>query len=164
MSSVFSRFREHGGTAKCEIGFKHIDALGHLVGGDEMRPQLQKVDKILQARHPQVKKEMRSFLGMVGYHRKFVWNFDSIAKPLTDKTKKGEPNVISWDKESMQANILCLSIQFWDFQHSTGLSFWPQMLQIMALVLFYCRDMLRWKCLSCTSGGSWKMVRKSTLL
>ena len=75
LRAVFWRLREHGGTArpsKCEIGFKHIVALGHLVGGGEMRPQVQKVDKILQVRHPQVKKKMRSFLGMVGYYRKFV--------------------------------------------------------------------------------------------
>ena len=106
LRAFFSRLREHGGTArpsKCEIGFKHIDALVHFVGGGEMRPQVQKVDKILQVRYPQVKKAMCSFLGMVGYYRKFVENFASIAKPLTDKSKKGEPNMISWDKESMQA-------------------------------------------------------------
>ena len=40
---------------------------------------------------------------MVGYYRKFIRNFATIALPLTDCTKKGKPNHIQWDKEAEEA-------------------------------------------------------------
>ena len=42
------------------------------------------------------KTDVRSFLGLVGYYRKFIPNFSSIAAPLSDLTKKGAPTRVNW--------------------------------------------------------------------
>lgn len=39
---------------------------------------------------------MRSFLGLAGFYRKFIPNFATIAAPLSDLTKKGQPNKVNW--------------------------------------------------------------------
>ena len=57
----------------------------------------------MQVNSPKTKKEVRAFLGMVGYYRKFVANFATIAKPLTDLTKKGESTTVSWSNEATTA-------------------------------------------------------------
>ena len=56
--------------------------------------QATKVDNILQTRKPETKKELRSFLGTIGFYQKFVDNYAKIAKPLTDRLRNGATNVI----------------------------------------------------------------------
>ena len=103
---LLTTMRKHRITArpsKCMIGFDKVEGLGHLVGKGELSPQEGKVDKILQVRRPDTKKELRSFLGVVGYYRKLIENFAAVAKPLTDMTKKGEPDVLRWNCKSEEA-------------------------------------------------------------
>lgn len=45
---------------------------------------------------PTTKKKVKSFLGMIGFYRKFIPNFATVALPLTDLTKKRTPNKIKW--------------------------------------------------------------------
>ncbi len=55
-----------------------------------------KLDQIGEAPRPKTKQQVRSFLGLAGYYRKFIPNFAEIAVPITDLTKKGQPNVVRW--------------------------------------------------------------------
>ena len=96
------KMRHHGLTAKpskCEIGHAKLDLLGHVVGGGSIQPQDRKIEKILQMRKPETKKELRSFLGTVGFHQKYIDKYAEKGKALTDLLKKGEPNQIKWDAE-----------------------------------------------------------------
>ena len=50
-----------------------------------------------QAPRPETKKQVVSFLGMIGFYGKFVPNFAAKALPLTGLTKKGSPKRVPWD-------------------------------------------------------------------
>ncbi|XP_066968292.1 uncharacterized protein [Macrobrachium rosenbergii] len=67
-----------------------------LDGENKMWPTKDKVEKIVGAKHPRTKKELRSFLGLCGYYRKFIPNYSTIASGLTDLTKKNQPNDLLW--------------------------------------------------------------------
>lgn len=66
-------------------------------------PEEDKVLKLKNASPPKSKKELRAFLGLANYYRKFIPNFASIALPLTDKTRKGNPENIQWDSDCQEA-------------------------------------------------------------
>jgi len=61
------------------------------------------VEKIQKAPAPTTKKQLRSFLRLVGFYRSYVPNFAAIAVPLTDLTKKGSPNVLQWGEVHQRA-------------------------------------------------------------
>ena len=106
LEAVLQKLEDNGLTAKpskCLIGADEVDALGHVVGDGCLKPQQAKIDKILSVRRPATKSELRSFLGMVGYYQKFVQNFATLAKPLSDMTRKGYPNQTRWDPPAVQA-------------------------------------------------------------
>ena len=89
--------------SKCCIGYKSLDFIGHRVGEGVIRPQTEKLGQIKEAARPTTKRQVRSFLGLVGYYRKFIPNFASIAVPLTDLTKKMRKNVVEWTSEYERA-------------------------------------------------------------
>jgi len=89
--------------SKCFVGYMDLVFLGHKVGSEGVTPTDDLISKIKQACPPTTKKQLRSFLGLVGYYRAFVPNFAAIAVPLTDLTKKGVPNVLVWTDVHDQA-------------------------------------------------------------
>ena len=64
-----------------------------------MKANDDKLEAIRNAPRPETKKQIRSFLGLIGYYRKFVPNFAAVACPLSDLKKKGVPNKIEWREE-----------------------------------------------------------------
>jgi hypothetical protein len=96
---LFERIRKAGMTirpTKCEIGFQNLDFVGHEIGRGEIGLQEGNVRKIQEAPRPETKKQVRSFLGLTGYYREYIPNYSAIAVPLTDLTKKGNPNKVEW--------------------------------------------------------------------
>ncbi|KAI2644823.1 Transposon Ty3-I Gag-Pol polyprotein [Labeo rohita] len=71
--------------------------LGFRVGRGLIRPQQKKVGAILSAPRPTTKTQVRAFLGLAGYYRCFIPNFSTLASPLTDLTRKGQPEKIIWN-------------------------------------------------------------------
>ena len=69
--------------SKCHFFTKEIQYLGHILGKEGIKPVPAKKEAI-KVMHPPVNpKQVRAFLRLVGYYRKFIRNFAKIAKPLT---------------------------------------------------------------------------------
>ena len=88
---VFSRLREAGlkmKRSKCDFFKSEIHYLGHLISPEGINPLPNKLDSIKHMPVPNSAKEIKQFLGLTGYYRKFVPRFADISRPLTTFTKK----------------------------------------------------------------------------
>jgi len=65
-----------------------------------------KVEAVKRMQPPKTKKDMRTFLGLTGYYRRFIPNYASIAAPLTDLTRKHQPNLVQWTPDA-EASCSC---------------------------------------------------------
>ena len=80
----------------CFIACREIDCFGHVVGVEGTYPTPDKIEAIKSADRPTTKRQVRSFLGLVGFYRRYVPNFSLIALTLTDLTWKGQSNKVNW--------------------------------------------------------------------
>ena len=71
---------------KCSFFKKHIQYLGHLVSENGFEPLPEKLESIRKMPAPRTAKEVKQFLGLIGYYRKFVPRFADISRPLTKLT------------------------------------------------------------------------------
>ena len=78
------------------VGFSELDFLGHKLVEGWLKPQPEKVRKILDIPTPKTKKQVRSLLGLMSYYRRYVPDFSEIAGPLTDLTKEPGRRSITW--------------------------------------------------------------------
>ncbi|KAH9744611.1 Endonuclease [Citrus sinensis] len=81
---------------KCEFWLDCVAFLGHIVTKDGISVDPAKVEAIVNWERPSNVTEIRSFLGLAGYYRRFVKGFSSIAAPLTNLTKKNVK--FNWDE------------------------------------------------------------------
>lgn len=73
---------------KCEIGVTTVAYLGHVITGEGVSMDTGKISAVLSWPVPKSLKELRAFLELMGYYRKFVKGYALLAKPLTDQLKK----------------------------------------------------------------------------
>ena len=76
---------------KCNFLKKHIQYLGHIVLGKGITPMPEKLACIKDMPPPKTSKEVKQFLGLIGYYRKFVPRFSDLARPLNVLTRKDVP-------------------------------------------------------------------------
>ena len=103
---VFERFREAKLTckpSKAMLGRQRIKFLGHYVSSKGIEPMPEKCQAVQDFPTPQKVKDIRSFLGLAGYYRKFIKDFSKIAGPLIDMTKKYERFI--WSEECEKAFV-----------------------------------------------------------
>ena len=89
--------------SKCQFGRKEVRYLGHVIGGGTVRPDPQKIEAVNNYPQPGSKKEVRAFLGLAGYYRRFVPHFATIAEPLTELTKGRNPDRVKWNERCEEA-------------------------------------------------------------
>ena len=90
---VLQTLREHQLYAKfikCQFWLDRVAFLGHVVSAEGISVDPQKIEAIVDWKPPTNVTEVRSFLGLAGYYRKFIEGFSKTATPLTKLTRKEE--------------------------------------------------------------------------
>ena len=91
LEEIFIRLKAAGlklKLEKCCFFKRHIQYLGHLILADGIQPLPEKLESIAKMPAPKNPKEVKQFLGLVGYYRKFIPRFADISRVLTHLTKK----------------------------------------------------------------------------
>ena len=104
LEEIFIRLRKFGlkmKREKCSFFKKHIQYLGHLVSERGFEPLPEKLESIRKMPAPRTAKEVKQFLGLIGYYRKFVPRFADISRPLTKLTRHNV--VFEWTEQCSKA-------------------------------------------------------------
>ena len=104
LEKVFHQLREAGlkmKQSKCDFFKSQIHYLGHLISKNGISPLLDKLDSIKNMPALKCVKEIKQFLGLTGYYRKFVPRFADISRPLTRLTRKETP--FNWTPECQKS-------------------------------------------------------------
>ena len=91
LKEIFTRLKTAGlklKLEKCCFFKKHIQYLGHLISADGIQPLPEKLESIAKMPAPKNPKEVKQFLGLVGYYRKSVPRFTDISRVLKHLTKE----------------------------------------------------------------------------
>jgi hypothetical protein len=97
---VLQRLREHklyAKFSKCEFWLDSVKFLGHTISSKGISVNPSKVQEVMDWQPPKSAHQIRSFLGLAGYYRRFIPDFSRIAKPMTELLKKGVKFVWSED-------------------------------------------------------------------
>ena len=86
--------------SKCQWARTKVKYLGHLVSADGIKPDPRKVTAVRNLLTPVNNTEVRAFLGLASYYRRFIENFAGIAKPLTELIKTKGNLCFIWKPEA----------------------------------------------------------------
>ena len=84
---------------KCKWFEKEVEYLGHVIGRDGIRKSASFMEKIEQFPRPETVKQMREFLGLANFQRKFVPNFSEVQKPLSAQTGGRGKKKLRWTED-----------------------------------------------------------------
>src|SRR5438105_9775262 len=94
---VLDRLREHqlyAKFSKCEFWLTEVSFLGHVLSEQGVAVDLAKVEAVMDWPTPRNVPEIRSFLGLAGYYRRFIEGFLKISKPMTALLQTNTP--VQW--------------------------------------------------------------------
>ena len=98
LDEVLSILEEHllyAKMSKCEFGMKEMLYLGHIISAKGVQFDIEKIRAMREWPAPKTVTELRGFLGLYTYYRRYVKGFSQVAAPFTDLTKKG---TFTWTK------------------------------------------------------------------
>lgn len=104
LQKVMALLREHqllAKLSKCDFYCLSTEFLGHIISGKGVSVEPTKVEAIKSWPEPRNVTEVKGFLGLAGFYRKFIPRFSAIASPLHDLTRKGYP--FAWSAECAKA-------------------------------------------------------------
>ncbi|GJT31066.1 putative reverse transcriptase domain-containing protein [Tanacetum coccineum] len=87
---LLKKERMYAKFSKCEFWLQEVQFLRHVINGDGIHVDPSKIEVVKNWKAPRTPFEVRSFLGLVGYYRRFIKDFSKIAKPLTVLTQKSK--------------------------------------------------------------------------
>ncbi|XP_027941058.1 uncharacterized protein LOC114194848 [Vigna unguiculata] len=97
---VLAVLKEHqlcGKLSKCKFWLEEVQFLGHVISSHGIVVDPSKIDTVMKWERPRTVTEVRSFLGLVGYYRRFVEGLSKMVSPLTQLTRKDQP--FSWTEK-----------------------------------------------------------------
>ena len=97
---TLSKFNLKVNLSKCSFFQQEVPFLGHIVSKEGIRPVFDKVEAIRNFPRPRTPKDVNSFLGLVGYYRKFIKDFARISRPLDGLRKT---DCFQWNQETKVA-------------------------------------------------------------
>ncbi len=104
LQKVFNQFRQYGFTVhphKCDFARHELKFLGHIWTREGIKPDVTKVEIMQNFPAPTSVTEVRRWLGLSGYYRRFVKDYSKLAHPLTELTKKDVP--FEWTPGAQEA-------------------------------------------------------------
>ena len=102
LKAVLEVLRQHqlyAKASKCAFGCREVQYLGHVISKEGVKADPLKFTTVMEWPELRNPKGLRGFLGLIGYYRKFVKGYGSIAAPLTALLKK---NSFKWSEEASQ--------------------------------------------------------------
>ena len=100
METLLLRLREHNlrvKLSKCKIALRQVAFLGHVISQSGIQPDPAKIAAVRDIPRPQCIMDLRSFLRLAGYYRKFIPGFATVAAPLVRLAEK--TSAFCWSDE-----------------------------------------------------------------
>ncbi|RDD35996.1 Retrovirus-related Pol polyprotein from transposon 17.6 [Trichoplax sp. H2] len=92
--------------AKCVFAHGMVTYLGHQIGTGIVKPSKLKIKAVADFPSLKTKRDVRAFLGLTGYYRRFIPKYASISEPLVELILKRNPTTVKWSLEAQQAFLL----------------------------------------------------------
>jgi hypothetical protein len=92
LHTILQRLRDHhlyAKLSKCDFWLREIKFLDHTISQDGISVDPEKVQEVMDWKPPTTVRQIRGFLGLAGYYRRFIPDFSRIAKPMMELLRKG---------------------------------------------------------------------------